>query len=96
MSWYRSSLSQEDVAVGVGQRYRDVFYEAFKCAKAPRMMALFQKEGPDGSLELFVTPDSVEYAASFIAESNAVSCDSPPMAGLDLLVGFNEITYYLF
>ncbi len=96
MKWYRISLPQEQVAEGVMQRYKDDFYKAFKAANAPRMMALFQREGQDGGLELFFTPDCGEHAASLLAEWNVAHCEPPQMAGLELLVGFNEITYYLF
>lgn len=96
MNWYRISLSQAQVADGLLQRQRDDFYLAFKAAGAPRMMALFQKAGQEDGLELFFTPECGVHAAALLAEWQAVPCDPPSMAGLELLVGFNEITYYLF
>lgn len=96
MNWYRITLSQKHVAEGVVQGYKDDFYKAFKAANAPRMMALFQRECEGGGLELFFTPDCGEHAAALLAAWNCTPCDPPAMAGLELIVGFNEITYYLF
>ncbi|WP_432823526.1 hypothetical protein [Trichloromonas sp.] len=96
MSWYHVSLSPEEVAEGLVQECSSDFSAAFTAANAPRMMAFFQRESQGGGLELFFTPDCGEHAASVLEKWNCSPCDPPPMAGLHLLGGFNEITYYLY
>jgi len=96
MTWYRLTLTSGQIDKGELERHRADFEEAFKAAGAPRTMALFQREGPDGGLELFLTPDCAGHAATLLEEWGCPPCDRPGMAGLQLLVGFNEITYYIF
>jgi len=96
MTWYRIALTAEQFDKGELERYRVDFAAAFKAAGAPRSMALFQKVGADGGLELFLTPDCAEHAAALLDAWGCTLIDRPGMAGLHLLVGFNEITYYLF
>ena len=96
MSWYRLTLSAAQVAAGEVRQRREAFLEAFGAARGPRMMALFQQERADGGLDLFLTPDCGEHAAQLIEEWGCAPCDRPSMAGLHLLVGHNEITYYLY
>jgi len=95
MSWFRVTLSPAECAAGEIQHRTKDFYEAFSLAGAPRMMAMFQRERLDGGLNLFFTPECGEYVARLIEEWGGVPCDPPTMAGLHLLVGHNEITYYL-
>lgn len=95
MSWYCSTLSPAQVAAGEAQRRREAFSEAFGAARGPRQMALFQKAREDGGLELFLTPDCGQYASELLTEWGCLPCDRPAMTGLHLLVGHNEITYYL-
>jgi len=95
MSWYRSTLTPGQVAAGEAQRRKEAFAKAFAAASAPRMMALFRQERADGGLDLYLTPDCGEFAAALLREWDGVSCERPSMAGLQLLVGHNEITYYL-
>ena len=59
------------------------------------MMALFQKGREDGEIDLFLTPDGAPYVATLLEEWNGTPCDRPTLAGMELLVGFNEITYYM-
>lgn len=58
-------------------------------------MALFQKAREDGGVDLFFTPDSATPAAELIERLGAAACPGPALQGLHLLVGHNEITYYL-
>lgn len=95
MSWYRSTLSLAQVDAGEAQRRTEVFSEAFFAAGAPRTMALFQQVREDGGLHLYFTPVCGELVAELLAEWGSAPCDRPPMAGLQFLVGHNEITYYL-
>jgi hypothetical protein len=95
MSWYRSTLSPGQVAAGEALRRKEAFLEAFAAASAPREMALFRQEREDGSLDLFLTPDSAGHAAPLLEAWGCTPCERPSMVGLHLLVGHNEITYYL-
>lgn len=96
MTWYRFTLTAGHLDKGELDRYKEGFAAVFKAAGAPRTMALFQKEGPDSGLDLFLTPDCAEYAATLLEEWGCTPCDRPGMAGMQLLFGFNEITYYIF
>lgn len=96
MTWYRISLSAAQLDNGELERHSEEFAAAFKAAGAPRTMALFQKEGADGGLDLFLTPDCAVHAATLLEAWGCTPYDRPGMAGMHLLVGFNEITYYIF
>jgi hypothetical protein len=95
MSWYRASLSKELVAGGEEERRRDAFSEAFAAAGGPREMALFRQERGDGGVDLFLTPECATHAARLLDEWEASPSERPLMVGLHLLVGHNEITYYM-
>jgi hypothetical protein len=95
MSWYRLTLDREQVAAGEARRRTEAFAEAFAAARGPRTMALFQQGREDGGLELFLTPECGEHAARLLDEWGCTPCDRPSMIGLHLLVGHNEITYYM-
>lgn len=94
-TWYRLTLSCAQVAAGEVGRRREAFDEAFTAASAPRIMALFQQARGDGGVDLFLTPQCGEHAAELLAEWECDPCDRPSMIGLHLLVGHNEITYYM-
>jgi hypothetical protein len=96
MTWYRFTLTAGQLDNGELDRYREDFAAAFKAAGAPRTMALFQKAGADGGLDLLLTPDCAEHAAALLEAWGCTPYVRPGMAGLHLLVGFNEITYYIF
>ena len=95
MSWYCLTLTSIQVAAGEVPKRKGVFLEAFSAAGGPRIMALFQKEHEGGGVDLFFTPDCGQYAAEILEEWGCIPCDRPPLVGLHLLVGHNEITYYL-
>jgi len=94
-SWYHFSLSAEQVAAGELQKRRDAFTESFAAARGPRTMALFQWRHADGGLDLYLTPDCGEHATELMAEWQCTPCERPLPTGLQLLVGHNEITYYM-
>jgi hypothetical protein len=94
MEWYRLTLTGDQVATGKVQQYKEIFQEAFRTAQGPRTMALFQRECDDGGTDLFFTPEAGKYAAQLLEEWGCVPCESPPLLGLHLLIGHNEMTYY--
>jgi hypothetical protein len=95
VNWHRLTLNPTQVATGEAERFRDAFYDAFRAAQAPRTMALFQQKRDDDGLDLFFTPECDEHAAALLSEWGCVACDRPSLLGLQLLVGHNEITYYM-
>lgn len=95
MSWYYSTLNRMQVEAGEVPRRKEAFSEAFGAARGPRQMALFQKTREDGGIDLFLTPDCGQYAPQLLEAWGCLSCERPAMTGLHLLVGHNEITYYL-
>lgn len=95
MTWHHLALTPEDVAAGKIAPIKDAFTAAFRAAGGPRAMALFQKGSDEGGVELFFTPDCGSFAAQLLTELGATPCPGPALAGLELLVGHNEITYYL-
>ncbi|WP_026841681.1 hypothetical protein [Citrifermentans bremense] len=95
MDWYRLTLTPEEVAAGEISPIKDAFTSAFRAAGGPRAMALFQKGNEGGGADLFFTPDCASFASDLLSEIGAVPCPGPALIGLDLLVGHNEITYYL-
>lgn len=95
MEWYRLTLTPEEAAAGNIAPIKDAFTSAFRASGGPRAMALFRKESGDGGADLFFTPDCGRFASDFLAEIGAVPCPGPALIGLELLVGHNEITYYL-
>lgn len=95
MDWYRLTLTPEEVAAGKIAPIKDAFASSFRAAGGPRAMALFQKGNEDGGADLFFTPDCSSFAPDLLSEIGAVPSPGPALIGLDLLVGHNEITYYL-
>jgi len=75
--------------------FKEAFGAAFSAAGGPRAMALFQRGCSDGAVDLFFTPDCGTFAAELIGQSGATACERPELLGLQLLVGHNEITYYM-
>jgi hypothetical protein len=95
MQWHHLALSADQVCAGTLIRVVDEFTAAFRAAGGPRTMALFQRGADNGALDLFFTPDCAIHARRVMEGCGAAPCAAPPLAGLDLLVGHNEITYYL-
>ena len=95
MSWYHLGFDGDMVAAGKVVSIKEGFTAAFGAAGGPRAMALFQRGRDDGGVDLFFTPDCGTFAAGFLKESGALPCEGPSLVGLELLVGHNEITYYL-
>lgn len=94
-NWYFLRLDGALVATGEVERRKEVFSEAFVAARAPREMALFQQARDTGEVDLFLTPACGEFAAGLLTQWESVPCERPTLAGLELLVGHNEITYYM-
>jgi hypothetical protein len=95
MSWYVLTLNAAQVATGKVPLYQEAFEKAFTGAAGPRTMALFQREQEAGGLELYFTPDCRQYAAELLDEWQCSPCERPSLVGLQLVVGHNEITYYM-
>lgn len=95
MSWYHMSIDDAMVAAGKVASIKEIFTAAFSAAGGPRAMALFQKGRDDGGVDLFFTPDCGTFAAELLEQIGAEPCEGPALVGLQLLVGHNEITYYL-
>ena len=96
MSWHRLTLTADQLAAGALDRCKSEFEIAFNAAGAPRTAALFQKTEEGGDVVLLLTPDCVEHLADLLEKWGCTTVESPAMAGMELLVGFNEITYYIF
>lgn len=95
MNWYHLGFDGDMVAAGKVASIKEGFAAAFSAAGGPRAMALFRKGRDDGGVDLFFTPDCGTFAAELLEESGALPCEGPSLVGLELLVGHNEITYYL-
>lgn len=95
MGWHLLTLDPDRVAAGEVVSVKERFGAAFVAAGGPRAMALFQRMREEGGTDLYFTPDCGTFAADLLQECGAVPCDAPPLVGLQLLVGHNEITYYL-
>jgi len=94
-SWYRLSLTKIQAEEGEIEARKQAFDEAFAAAGAPRIMALFKQEREDGCTDLFFTPDCGTFAAELLKEWRVIHCARPSLIRLHLLVGHNEITYYM-
>uniref|UniRef100_C6E4F1 Uncharacterized protein n=1 Tax=Geobacter sp. (strain M21) TaxID=443144 RepID=C6E4F1_GEOSM len=95
MTWYLLTLPPEEVVAGKISPIKDAFAAAFRAAGGPRAMALFQKDNGEGGVDLFFTPDCGSFASELLTDIGAVPSPGPVLIGLELLVGHNEITYYL-
>ncbi|WP_236025883.1 hypothetical protein [Geomonas azotofigens] len=95
MQWHHLSLSAGEVAAGRSTAIQKGFTALFRSAGGPRTMALFRKEAGEGGLDLYFTPECQLHAWPLLQEVGATPCAPPPLSGLELLVGHNEITYYL-
>ncbi|HBG06779.1 MAG: hypothetical protein A2075_23100 [Geobacteraceae bacterium GWC2_58_44] len=94
MNWYHLTVDG-DQAAGKVQQYKEAFEKAFAAARGPRTMALFQRERDGGGVDLYFTPEAGRHAAQLLEEWGCTPCESPSLMGLQLLVGHNEITYYM-
>lgn len=95
MNWYCLTVSEEEVVTGKARQFTEAFAEAFAAAKGPRVMALFRREREEGGIDLFCTPDCGNHVAKLLEDWHCTSCERPSLMGLQLLVGHNEITYYM-
>lgn len=95
MNWYHLSLGAEEVAAGKVESLKEEFGAAFRSAGGPRTMALFQRENAAGGTDLYFTPECASHALPLLEKYAATVAESPSLVGLELLVGHNEITYYL-
>jgi hypothetical protein len=95
LSWYLLTIAAGQVADGKVLSCRDEFEKAFAAARGPREMALFKRERDDGGVDLFFTPDCGEYARDLVDRWHCSPCERPSFVGLHLVVGHNEMTYYL-
>lgn len=91
MDWHHLMLESEATTEAVKER----FLTSFRNAGGPRAMALFRRNAEGGKIDLYFTPDCAVHAAALLEELQAEPCAGPALAGLELLVGHNEITYYL-
>ena len=94
MSWRHLLLGPDEIAAGKLDAIRDAFTASFRAAGGPRTMALFRREGESGT-DLFFTPECGAHAGELLEEYGTAPCAAPSLVGLELLVGHNEITYYL-
>ena len=95
MGWYNLTLPSDQVITGKVMHCKKDFEKAFVAAHGPRTMALFQKVRDEGGVDLYLTPECGSYAAELLSEWGCTPCQRPSLLGLELLVGHNEITYYL-
>ncbi|QWV94839.1 hypothetical protein KP004_06580 [Geomonas oryzisoli] len=95
MQWHHLLLNTGDISAGRVTAIRDDFTALFRSAGGPRTMALFRKDAHEGGVDLYFTPECSVHARRLIEECGATPCAPPALAGLELLVGHNEITYYL-
>lgn len=87
-TWFRISLSGEQVAAGHFERIRDSFTDLFIAAGSPAGTAMFTVPGDDGGIDLYVNPSAVDVAQDFLKQNSAIACP-PPLneGGLTLVVG---------
>lgn len=95
MNWHHLNLGADDLCAGRLDEVSKEFTATFRAAGGPRTMALFQRTGEQGSIDLYFTPECGVHAWRLLEQRGATPCQGPPLAGLELLVGHNEITYYL-
>ncbi|QXM09311.1 hypothetical protein [Geomonas subterranea] len=93
--WHHLLLGAGDITAGRLQSIEEAFTALFRSAGGPRTMALFRRDAGEGGIDLYFTPVCELHARQLLLDSAATPCAPPPLAGLDLLVGHNEITYYL-
>ncbi|GFO64988.1 hypothetical protein M1B72_14300 [Geomonas paludis] len=95
MQWHHLALGPGEISAGISTAIQDAFTALFRSAGGPRTMALFRKAAGEGGVDLYFTPECEQHAWRLLQEYGATPCAPPPLAGLELLVGHNEITYYL-
>jgi len=95
MSWFCLTLTDAEVAMGKASECKNAFEAAFTTARGPRLMALFQGENDAEGMHLFCTPECGQHAAELLDKWGCRPCERPSLIGLQLLVGHNEITYYM-
>ncbi|MBJ6752536.1 hypothetical protein JFN91_20160 [Geomonas sp. Red421] len=95
MQWHHLPLGAGDDSAARLTAIADAFTALFRSAGGPRTMALFRRQAGEGGIDLYFTPECEVHAWPLLQECGAPPCAPPALTGLELLVGHNEITYYL-
>lgn len=86
MTWYKVTMSVEQVANGKHMTLQDQFTSIFMAVGAPKDMALFSGMLSNKGLDIYFSPGSVSYAKGLIDSYSGTPCDKPDKK-LPLLVG---------
>ncbi len=95
MSWHRLTLNPAQVASGEAQRCREAFSEAFKGLVLRGRWLFSSSIGTMGRMDLFFTPECSEHASGADCGVGLHPLRASLDGRLELLVGHNEITYYM-
>jgi hypothetical protein len=86
-SWYKVSLSEDDISNGKDLLLRDTFETLFAVNHAPADAALFTTNREGVAYPYFFSPGAARIASSLIARYGGVKCSPPAAADVMLLVG---------
>lgn len=97
MSWYKITLSYEEISAGLMIAIRDNFERIFSNSGKPREMALFadivsQVNAQQIILEtdLYFSPGAFQYAVTLIYAYSGAPCRKPTADSVALLVGHED------
>jgi hypothetical protein len=92
MSWYKFSLTKDEVVSGKHRKAQDLFTECFTQYGGPKKLALFSATMPDGSLTLYlhIPPDFGLMEKIYSQIYPLTPCDKPSSTGLAFLAGHDE------
>ena len=85
MSWYKVSLTSQEIIAGKGIRLQDQFLAVFMANGLPKDAAMFCSRSPHEN-DYYFTPEASRIGSKLIASYGGTGCPQPAGTSLALLV----------
>lgn len=91
MTWYRVTLTKEQVFEGVWLQLQAAFSERyFRTRLIPLPAAMFSEERYYGGIDLYFSPNSISAMSDYLEKFNGEPCEKPlptvkPLVGHDAI-----------
>jgi len=90
MSWYKISLTKDQVANHQGNRLIDEFQEIYSEEDAPEEMALFSGNDLTEGRTYYFSPGAVKYVLIILSFYTGSKCDAPLYEEVSLELGTGD------
>ena len=86
-TWYKVTLSQEDIATGKHMVLQNAFQTMFMLNQAPKDAAMFTHKETRAPYHYFFSPGAVRISSSLMDRYSGKECAAPQASELSLVVG---------